>query len=111
MGKSIYSLKSWSCYKLSELLFCAEFALKQTRVLKHNLVIFDSEQHQVCHPNSLTIRARFILGSTNYSSYKKDRFEIFAQSISNQNDKKKKYEILVRMKDTKGDSISLFFYR
>ena len=39
---------------------------------------------------------------------KKDRFEIFAQSISNQNDKK--YEILVRMKDTKGEIVSPYFF-
>lgn len=108
-GHKVYiPLRAGVAINYPELLFCAEFALKQTRVLKHNLVIFDSEQHQVCHPNSLTIEQDLYWEAQIIQAIKKDRFEIFAQSISNQNDKK--YEILVRMKDTKGEIVSPYFF-
>ena len=108
-GHKVYiPLRAGVAINYPELLFCAEFALKQTRVLKHNLVIFDSEQHQVCHPNSLSIEQDLYWEAQIIQAIKKDRFEIFAQSISNQNDKK--YEILVRMKDTKGEIVSPYFF-
>ncbi|MDY0181090.1 EAL domain-containing protein [Aliarcobacter skirrowii] len=108
-GNKVYiPLRAGVAINYSKLLFCAEFALKQTRVLKHNLVIFDSEQHQVCQPNSLTIEQDLYWEAQIIQAIKKDRFEIFAQSISNQF--KKKYEILVRMKDTKGEIVSPYFF-
>nr|WP_228285021.1 EAL domain-containing protein [Aliarcobacter butzleri] len=39
---------------------------------------------------------------------KKDKFEIFAQSINSQNEKK--YEILIRMKDSKDEIVSPYFF-
>ena len=101
-------LRAGVAINYSNLIFSAEFALKQTRVLKHNLVIYDSEQHQISHPNSSTIEQDLYWETQIIQAVKKDKFEIFAQSISNQQEKK--YEILVRMKDSKGDIISPYFF-
>ena len=92
----------------SELLFSAEFALKQTRVIKHNLVIYDGKQQHFCHPNSLSIEQDLYWEAQIIQAIKRDKFEIFAQSISNQFEKK--YEILVRMKNSKDEIISPYFF-
>ncbi|OCL84287.1 EAL domain-containing protein [Arcobacter porcinus] len=91
-----------------ELLFSAEYALKQTRVLKHNLVVYDKKEHHICHPNSSNIEQELYWETQIIQAVKKEKFEIFAQLISNQTEKK--YEVLVRMKDSKGDLISPFFF-
>ncbi|OCL97374.1 EAL domain-containing protein [Arcobacter porcinus] len=91
-----------------ELLFSAEYALKQTRVLKHNLVVYDKKEHHICHPNSSNIEQELYWETQIIQAVKKEKFEIFAQLISNQYEKK--YEVLVRMKDSKGDLISPFFF-
>ncbi|HJE03642.1 Cyclic di-GMP phosphodiesterase YfgF [Aliarcobacter thereius] len=91
-----------------ELLFTAEYALKQTRVLKHNLVVYDKKEHHICHPNSSNIEQELYWETQIIQAVKKEKFEIFAQLISNQYEKK--YEVLVRMKDSKGDIISPFFF-
>ena len=91
-----------------ELLFSAEFALKQTRVIKHNLVIYDGKQQHFCHPNSLSIEQDLYWEAQIIQAIKRDKFEIFAQSISNQFEKK--YEILVRMKNSKDEIISPYFF-
>ena len=108
-GYKVYiPLRAGVAINYLNLIFSAEFALKQTRVLKHNLVIYDSEQHHICHPNSSTIEQDLYWETQIIQAVKKDKFEIFAQSINNQVDKK--YEILVRMKDSKGEIISPYFF-
>ena len=108
-GYKVYiPLRAGVAINYLNLIFSAEFALKQTRVLKHNLVIYDSEQHHICHPSSSTIEQDLYWETQIIQAVKKDKFEIFAQSISNQVDKK--YEILVRMKDSKGKIISPYFF-
>ncbi|RBQ28165.1 EAL domain-containing protein [Aliarcobacter vitoriensis] len=101
-------LRAGVAINYNELVFSAEFALKQTRVLKHNLVIYDSEQHHINHPNSSSIKEDLYWETQIIQAIKKDKFEIFAQSISNQTDKK--YEVLVRMKDEKGKIVSPYFF-
>lgn len=108
-GYKVYiPLRAGVAINYTELLFSAEFALKQTRVVKHNLVIYDSEQHDICHPTSSTIEQDLYWETQIIQAIKKDKFEIFAQSINNQNEKK--YEILVRMKDSKGKIVSPYFF-
>ncbi|MBL3520176.1 EAL domain-containing protein [Aliarcobacter lanthieri] len=101
-------LRAGVAINYDELIFSAEFALKQTRVLKHNLVIYDSEQHHICHPRSSIIEQDLYWESQIIQAVKKDKFEVFAQSINNQTEKK--YEVLVRMKDEKGKIVSPYFF-
>lgn len=108
-GYKVYiPLRAGVAINYPELLFSAEFALKQTRVVKHNLVIYDNEQHHICHPNSLSIKQDLYWESQIIEAVRKDKFEIFAQSISNQFERK--YEVLVRMKNSKGEIVSPFFF-
>ena len=48
-------LKAGVAINYPELLMSAEFALKQSKNLKHNLVIYDSEEHHICQPNAQSI--------------------------------------------------------
>ena len=108
-GYKVYiPLRAGVAINYPELLFSAEFALKQTKIVKHNLVIYDSEQHHICHPNSLSIEQDLYWEAQIIEAIRKDKFEIFVQSISNQFEKK--YEVLVRMKNSKGEIISPYFF-
>lgn len=108
-GNKVYiPLRAGVSINYPELLFCAEFALKQTRVLKQNIVIYDNEQNEVLHLNQDSIREDLYWESEIIQAIKRDKFEIFAQSINNQHEKK--YEILVRMKDSKGEIVSPCFF-
>ena len=91
-----------------ELLFTAEFALKQTKIIKHNLVIYDAEQQYFCNPNPLLIEEDLYWETQIIQAIKKDKFEIFVQSISNQFEKK--FEILVRMRNSKDEIITPYFF-
>jgi len=108
-GYKVYiPLRAGVAINYPELLFSAEFALKQTKVVKHNLVIYDAEQYHICHPNSLSIEQDLYWEAQIIEAIRKDKFEIFVQSISNQFEKK--YEVLVRMRDSKGEIISPYFF-
>jgi EAL domain-containing protein (putative c-di-GMP-specific phosphodiesterase class I)/GGDEF domain-containing protein len=108
-GYKVYiPLRAGVAINYPELLFSAEFALKQTKIVKHNLVIYDSEQHHICHPNSLSIEQDLYWEAQIIEAIRKDKFEIFVQSITNQFEKK--YEVLVRMKNSKGEIISPYFF-
>lgn len=91
-----------------ELLFSAEFALSQTKVLKHNMVVYDSLEHHICHPNASSIQQDLYWESEIIQAIKKDRFEVFVQSIVGSNSKK--YEVLVRMRSSKGEIVTPYFF-
>ncbi|AZL54833.1 EAL domain-containing protein [Aliarcobacter skirrowii] len=108
-GNKVYiPLRAGVAINYSKLLFCAEFALKQTRVLKQNIVIYDNEEDDVLNLSQDSIKDDLYWKSEIIEAIKRDKFEIFAQSISNQFEKK--YEILVRMKDSKGEIVSPYFF-
>ena len=47
---------------------------KQTRVIKHNLVIYDGEQQHFCHPNSLSIEQDLYWEAQIIQAIKRDKF-------------------------------------
>ena len=108
-GNKVYiPLRVGVAINYAELLFSAEFALSQTKVLKHNLVVYDSSHHHICHPNSESIQQDLYWESEVIKAIKKDRFEVFVQSINGKNDKK--YEVLVRMRNSKGETVTPYFF-
>ena len=108
-GHKVYiPLKVGVAINYSELLVSAEFALKQSKNFKHNLVIYDSEEHHICQPNSLSIEQDLYWESEIIEAVKKDRFEVYAQSINSLNSKK--YEVLVRMRNSKDEIVSPYFF-
>lgn len=108
-GHKIYiPLKVGVSINYPELLMSAEFALKQSKNLKHNLVIYDSEEHHICQPNAQSIEQDLYWESEIIQAVKKDKFEVFVQSINNINSKK--YEVLVRMRSSKDEIITPYFF-
>ena len=108
-GHKVYiPLKVGVAINYTELLVSAEFALKQSKNFKHNLVIYDSEEHHICQPNSLSIEQDLYWESEIIEAVKKDRFEVYAQSINSVNSKK--YEVLVRMRNSKDEIITPYFF-
>ncbi len=107
-NKIYIPLKAGVVINYPELLLGAEFALKQCKNLKHNLVIYDSEEHHICHPNSKSIEQDLFWESEIIEAVKKDRFEIFIQSINGLN--YKKYEVLVRMRNSKDEIVTPYFF-
>ncbi|SKB47738.1 EAL domain-containing protein [Malaciobacter marinus] len=108
-GNKVYiPLRVGVAVNYPELLFSAEFALSQTKVLKHNIVVYDISHHHICHPNSLSIQQNLYWESEIIKAIKKDRFEVFVQSINSKENKK--YEVLVRMKDSKGEIATPYFF-
>ena len=104
-GHKIYiPLKAGVAINYPELLMSAEFALKQSKNLKHNLVIYDSEEHHICQPNAQSIEQDLYWEGEIIQAVKKDRFEVYAQSINSLNSKK--YEVLVRMRNSKDEIVS-----
>lgn len=101
-------LKVGVAINYSELFISAEFALKQSKKLKHNLVIYDSEEHHICQPNTYSIEQDLYWQSEIIQAVKKDKFEIFVQSLNGLNSKK--YEVLVRMRNSKDEIISPYFF-
>lgn len=101
-------LKAGVAINYPELLMSAEFALKQSKNLKHNLVIYDSEEHHICQPNAQSIEQDIYWESEIIQAVKKDRFEIYAQSINGLNSKK--YEVLVRMRNSRNAIVSPYFF-
>ena len=101
-------LKAGVAINYPELLMSAEFALKQSKNLKHNLVIYDSEEHHICQPNAQSIEQDIYWESEIIQAVKKDRFEVYAQSINSLNSKK--YEVLVRMRNPKDEIVSPYFF-
>ncbi len=108
-GHKIYiPLKAGVAINYPELLMSAEFALKQSKNLKHNLVIYDSEEHHICQPNAQSIEQDLYWEGEIIQAVKKDRFEVYAQSINSLNSKK--YEVLVRMRNSKDEIVSPYFF-
>ncbi|MFA6789804.1 MAG: EAL domain-containing protein [Arcobacteraceae bacterium] len=108
-GNKVYiPLRVGVAINYPELLFSAEFALAQTKVLKHNIVVYDISHHHICHPNSLSIQQDLYWESEIIKAIKKDRFEVFVQSINSKENKK--YEVLVRMRDSKGEIVTPYFF-
>ena len=108
-GHKVYiPLKAGVAINYPELLMSAEFALKQSKNFKHNLVIYDSEEHHICQPNSLSIEQDLYWEKEIIEAVKKDRFEVYAQSINSVNSKK--YEVLVRMRNSKDEIITPYFF-
>ena len=101
-------LKAGVAINYPELLISAEFALKQSKNLKHNLVIYDSEEHHICQPNAQSIEQDLYWEGEIIQAVKKDRFEVYAQSINSLNNKK--YEVLVRMRNSKDEIVSPYFF-
>lgn len=101
-------LKAGVAINYPELLMSAEFALKQSKNLKHNLVIYDSEEHHICQPNAQSIEQDLYWEGEIIQAVKKDRFEVYAQSINSLNSKK--YEVLVRMRNSKDEIVSPYFF-
>lgn len=101
-------LKAGVAINYPELLISAEFALKQSKNLKHNLVIYDSEEHHICQPNAQSIEQDLYWEGEIIQAVKKDRFEVYAQSINSLNSKK--YEVLVRMRNSKDEIVSPYFF-
>lgn len=101
-------LKAGVAINYPELLMSAEFALKQSKNLKHNLVIYDSEEHHICQPNAQSIEQDIYWEGEIIQAVKKDRFEVYAQSINSLNSKK--YEVLVRMRNSKDEIVSPYFF-
>lgn len=101
-------LKAGVAINYPELLMSAEFALKQSKNLKHNLVIYDSEEHHICQPNAQSIEQDLYWEGEIIQAVKKDRFEVYAQSINSLNNKK--YEVLVRMRNSKDEIVSPYFF-
>ena len=101
-------LKAGVAINYPELLMSAEFALKQSKNLKHNLVIYDSEEHHICQPNAQSIEQDLYWEGEIIQAVKKDRFEVYAQSINSLNSKK--YEVLVRMKNSKDEIVTPYFF-
>lgn len=108
-GHKVYiPLKVGVAINYGELLISAEFALKQSKNLKHNLVIYDSEEHHICQPNAQSIEQDLYWESEIIEAVKKDRFEVYAQSINSLNSKK--YEVLVRMRNSKDEIVTPYFF-
>jgi len=101
-------LKAGVAINYENLIYSAEYALKQTRVIKHNLVIYDSEQYDIDHLSPSSIKVDLYWKAQIIEAIKRDKFEIFTQSINNGT--QKKYEVLVRMKDEKGAIVSPYFF-
>ena len=101
-------LKAGVAINYPELLMSAEFALKQSKNLKHNLVIYDSEEHHICQPNAQSIEQDLYWEGEIIQAVKKDRFEVYAQSINSLNSKK--YEVLVRMRNSRNAIVSPYFF-
>jgi len=101
-------LRAGVALSYENLIYSAEHALKQTKVIKHNLVIYDSEQYDMNHLSPSAIKVDLYWKAQIIQAIKKDKFEIFVQSISNNT--QKKYEVLVRMKDEKGAIVSPYFF-
>ena len=86
----------------------AEFALKQSKKLKHNMIIHDNKEHHICQPNTYSIEQDIYWQGEIIQAVKKDKFEIYVQSINSKNSKK--YEVLVRMRNSKDEIVSPYFF-
>lgn len=102
------SLKIGVSIDYPDLLLSCEFALKQTKRLKHNLVIYDLAEKNICHPSSFSIEQEMFWEGEIIKAVRKNRFEVYVQSINGINSKK--YEVLVRMKNSKNEIVSPFFF-
>ena len=91
-----------------ELFLNAEFALKTAKRIGKNLFIHNPENASLCRPHQNRARENLEWESTIRQALKKNRFEVYAQSI--EGGRTKKYECLVRMRDTDGKVISPYFF-
>ena len=78
-----------------DLFLNAEFAIKQAKRIGKDLMIYDAKNPSLCNPQS-NAKADLTWENTIREALKKDRFEVFAQSI--EGGKIQKFECLVRLR-------------
>lgn len=106
--KIYISLRVGVAIEYAELLLGAEFALKQSKILKHNLVIYDKEEQYIRQSSIQSMEQDFYWEREIIEAVKKDRFEIFVQSINAPH--YKKYEVLVRMRSSKNEVVTPYYF-
>ena len=108
MNEKIYApLRIGVAVGFDELFLNAEFALKQAKRLGKDLIIYDTKTPLLCNPEA-NARADLSWESTIREALKKNRFEVYAQSI--EGGKLPKYECLVRLNHPDGRVISPFLF-
>lgn len=89
-----------------DLFLNAEFAIKQAKRIGKDLMIYDAKNPSLCNPQS-NAKADLTWENTIREALKKDRFEVFAQSI--EGGKIQKFECLVRLRH-EGHIISPYLF-
>ena len=90
-----------------DLFLNAEFAIKQAKRIGKDLMVYDASIPSLCNPQS-NARADVEWEKTIREALKKDRFEVFAQSI--EGGKIPKFECLVRLRNAEGKIISPYLF-
>lgn len=90
-----------------DLFLNAEFAIKQAKRIGKDLMVYDAAIPSLCNPQS-NARADVEWEKTIREALKKDRFEVFAQSI--EGGKIPKFECLVRLRNAEGKIISPYLF-
>ena len=91
-----------------DLFLNAEFAIKQAKHVGRDLVIYDVNNKALCRPEHDNAKNTLEWENAIREALKKDRFEVYGQSI--EGGKVKKYECLVRMRQQDGKIISPYFF-
>ncbi|WP_263831828.1 EAL domain-containing protein [Sulfurospirillum oryzae] len=89
-----------------DLFLNAEFAIKQAKRIGKDLMIYDAQTPSLCNPQS-NAKADLTWENIIREALKKDRFEVFAQSI--EGGKIQKFECLVRLRH-EGRMISPYLF-
>lgn len=90
-----------------DLFLHAEFAIKQAKRIGKDLMVYDAASPTLCNPQS-TARSEIAWEKTIRDALKKDRFEVFTQSIVG--GKIPKVECLVRLKLPNAEIVSPFLF-
>ncbi len=90
-----------------DLFLNAEFAIKQAKRVGKDLMIYDAAIPSLCNPQA-NAKADLTWESTIREALKKDRFEVYAQSI--EGGKFPKFECLVRLHHSDGRIISPYLF-
>jgi diguanylate cyclase (GGDEF)-like protein len=95
-GEKLYTpLRIGVAIDYDNLFLNAEFAMKQAKRIGKDLMIYDAKNPSLCNPQS-NAKADLTWENTIREALKKDRFEVFAQSI--EGGKIPKFECLVRLR-------------
>ena len=90
-----------------DLFLNSEFAIKQAKRIGKDLMIYNAAIPSLCNPQS-NAKADLTWESTIREALKKNRFEVFAQSI--EGGKYPKFECLVRLRQSDGEIISPYLF-